>query len=354
MMQADNPKSSRPSKRLLVIVAAVILLLGGGVISLRSWYEHNLKPVSSPAASHYFSGAPGASLRQIAVKLKSAGLIRNSRVFETYVRSNELHDKLQAGTYSLGPSMDVDQIAHKMVDGDVAKNLLTILPQKRLDEVKQAFSKAGYSAEQINHALDPASYRGHPVLASLPTGQAGRPAGASLEGYLYPNSFEKQADTPATDIVRESLDEMQKYLTQDITNGFAAHSLNVYQGITLASIVAQETDDPAYQPTVAQVLLLRLTHSVPLQADVTSFYATAIAGQPKSLSIDSPYNTHLHTGLPPGPISNMTREALRAVAYPDSTDYLFFVAGDDNKIHFSRTQAEHEDAVKKYCIKKCQ
>jgi len=121
------------------------------------------------------------------------------------------------------------------------KNLLTILPQKRLDEVKQAFAAAGYSAGQIDQAFDPASYRGHPVLASLP-------AGASLEGYLYPDSFEKQADTPAIDIVRESLDEMQKYLTQDVINGFGTHSLNVYQGITLASIVAQETDDPTYQP----------------------------------------------------------------------------------------------------------
>lgn len=347
MMQADNLKSLRPSKRLLVIVVAVILLLGGGVISLRSWYVHNLKPVSSFASVQYFTVTPGTSLHQIAVKLKSAGLIRNTRAFETYVRSNELHDELQAGTYSMGPSMGVDQIVKKMVDGDVAKNLLTILPQKRLDEVKQAFAGAGYSPVQINRAFDPASYRGHPVLASLP-------AGASLEGYLYPDSFEKQVDTPATDIVRESLDEMQKYLTQDIVNGFAAHSLNIYQGITLASIVAQETDDPTYQPTVAQVFLLRLSANMVLGSDVTAFYASAVNGQPKSLSIDSPYNTRLHPGLPPGPISNMTKDALQAVAHPAATDYLYFVAGDDKKIHFSKTQAEHDDAVKKYCTKACQ
>lgn len=347
MMQMNNPKSSRSSKRLLVIFAAVILLMGGGIISLRSWYVHNLKPVSSSTTSQYFTVTSGASLHQIAVKLKSAGLIRNSRVFETYVRSNELHDKLQAGTYSLGPSMGVDQIVKKMVNGDVAKNLLTILPQKRLDEIKQAFSGAGYTPEQINQAFDPASYRGHTVLAGLPTG-------ASLEGYLYPDSFEKQTDTPATNIVRQSLDEMQKYLTQDIVNGFGAHSLNVYQGITLASIVAQETDDPAYQPTVAQVFLSRLAANMALGSDVTAFYASAVNGQPKSLSIDSPYNTRLRAGLPPGPISNMTKDALQAVAHPTATDYLYFVAGDDKKIHFSKTQAEHNDAVKKYCTKECQ
>ncbi len=346
-MQVSKPKSPRPSKRLLFIVAAVILLMGGGVISLRSWYVYNLKPVSSSASTQYFTVTLGDSLHQIAVKLKSTGLIRNSRLFETYVRSNELHDKLQAGTYSLGPSMGVDQIVKKMVTGDVAKNLLTILPQKRLDEVKQAFTGAGYTSEQVNQAFDPASYHGHPVLASLP-------AGATLEGYLYPDSFEKQADTPATAIIRESLDEMQKYLSQDVINGFGAHSLNVYQGITLASIVAQETDDPTYQPMVAQVFLSRLSANMALGSDVTAFYASAIAGvSPSNLNIDSPYNTRLHTGLPPGPISNMTKDALNAVAHPATTDYLYFVAGDDGKIHFAHTQAEHEDNIRKYCIKKC-
>src|SRR5438105_3799967 len=162
--------------------------------------------------------------------------------------------------------MSVNQIVKKMVDGDVAKNLLTILPQKRLDEIKEAFAKAGYSSAQINQAFDPANYAGHPVLASLPPG-------ASLEGYLYPDSFQKQTDTPAADIVREALDEMQQYLTQDVTNGFAAHSLNTYQGITLASIVAQETDNPTYQPMVAQVFLSRLANNMSLGSDVTAFYA---------------------------------------------------------------------------------
>lgn len=352
MVKANKPKLPRPSKRLLVIVAAVILLLVGGGISLRGWYVHNLSPVSSTASVQYFTVASGASLHQVAVKLKSAGLIRNSRAFETYVRSHELHDKLQAGTFSLSPSTGVEQIVKKIVDGDVAKNLLTILPQKRLDEIKQAFVSAGYTSEQVKVAFDPASYRTHPALASLPPG-------ASLEGYLYPDSFQKQANTPATDIVRESLEEMQKYLTQDVINGFSAQSLNIYQGITLASIVAQETDDPAYQPIVAQVFFLRLKQGMKLQSDPTPNYAADTSGQPRNLNIDSPYNTYLHAGLPPGPISNMTKDALNAVAHPATTDYLYFVAGDhapgqDIKIYFSHTQAEHDDAVKKYCTKGCQ
>lgn len=96
-----------------------------------------------------------------------------------------------------------------------------------------------------------------------------------------------------------------------------------------------------------------------LQSDPTPNYAADTSGQPRNLNIDSPYNTYLHAGLPPGPISNMTKDALNAVAHPATTDYLYFVAGDhapgqDIKIYFSHTQAEHDDAVKKYCTKGCQ
>lgn len=330
----------------IIIISLVILLLVGGITGLRAWYQKSLTPVSSVTTAQYFTVTPGSGLHQIGVKLKSAGLIRSTRAFETYVRSNELHDNLQAGTYSLSPSMSVNQIVKKMIDGDIAKNLLTILPQKRLDEIKQAFAKAGYSQTEIEYAFDPARYHGHPALASLP-------AGASLEGYLYPDSFEKQAETPATTIIRQSLDEMQKYLTPDIVNGFAANSLNVFQGITLASVVAQETDDPQYQPLVAQVFYKRLAQAMYLESDPTAFYAAATTGQSRSLDIDSPYNTYKNPGLPPGPISNMTHDALKAVAKPAATDYLFFVAGDDDKVYFSRTQAEHEENAQKYCKTKC-
>jgi UPF0755 protein len=86
---------------------------------------------------------------------------------------------------------------------------------------------------------------------------------------------------------------------------------------------------------------------------VTAFYAAGQAGQGQTLGVDSPYNTRLHTGLPPGPIGNFSASALSAVAHPSNTDYLFFVAGDDGKIHFSHTEAEHEQNIKQYCTKAC-
>ena len=249
---------------LAVVIAAALILTGVGL--LRTWYTNNLRPVSSSQTTQYFTVEQGIGVHQISTGLRRGGLIRNTQAFETYVRSNELHDKLQAGTYTLSPSMSVQQIVGKMVRGDVAKNLLTILPGKRLDQIKQTFIKAGYSEAELNRAFNPTTYAAHPALSSLPRG-------ASLEGYLYPDSFQKQANTLAEVIIRESLDEMQSNITSDMSASFSAQGLSLYSGIILASIVEQETDDPAIQPVVAQVFASRLKQNMPLGSDVTAFYA---------------------------------------------------------------------------------
>lgn len=330
-----------------MILAIAIAILTVGTLVIRTAYINNLKPVSSSTTTSYFTVPAGSSVDQIGVGLKRQGLVRSSSAFKNYVRTNELNAKLQAGTYVFSPSMSVQDIVKKMINGDVAKNLLTILPGKRLDEVKEAFSKAGYSSAEIASAFNPATYLGDPALAYLPKG-------ASLEGFLYPDSFQKISETPASAIVRQSIDEMGSHLTMDITNGFANHGLSIFQGVTLASIVYQETDDPDLMPTVAQVFLSRLAQQMMLQSNVTANYASDLAGLPRDIRIDSLYNTYLHQGLPPGPISNVTKDALWAVAHPDTSDYLYFVAGDKApgekvKIYFSRTQAEHDKAIKQYC-----
>lgn len=333
-------------KSWLLVTGVLILIVFGGVVAIKTWYSKSIKPLSSSMNITNFTVAQGSSVHQIAQSLSKTHLIRSSKAFETYVRSNNLNNRLQAGMYNISPSMSVAEIVTKMKNGQVSRNLLTILPAKRIDELKQAFVKQGYSTAEIEKAFTPATYAGHPVLASLP-------ASASLEGFLYPDSFAKQSDTPASTLVRESLDEMYKHLTSDITGGFSQQGLNVFQGLTMASIVAKESSDPSSQPTVAQVFLLRIKKGIMLGSDVTAYYASAIAGQPKSVTIESPYNTRIHTGLPPGPIGNVTASSLKAVAHPSSTDYLFFVAGDDGTIHFSHTDAEHQQAIAQYCQKGC-
>ncbi|MEX0881402.1 MAG: endolytic transglycosylase MltG [Candidatus Saccharimonadales bacterium] len=330
----------------LIALAVALILVGGTAVTLRIWYSNSLKPVSSSADSVFFTVTPGNGVHQIAVDLQVAGLIRSISAFGIYVTTNGYRDKLQAGTYRLSPSMSVQAIVAKMVKGDVARDLLTILPGKRLAEIQQIFRKAGYSTAEVKAAFHPAAYSGHPALASLPRG-------ASLEGYVYPDSFQKQANTPPSTIVRQSLDEMAKYLTPDIADGFESQRLSVFEGITLASIVLKETDNETDQPIVAQVLLARLARNMVLQADATAYYASDVAGQPRSLSINSAYNTYLHPGLPPGPISNVTKGALRAVANPARSTYIYYFTGKDCKMHYTYTLEEHQAAIAKYGVKSC-
>ncbi len=340
--QFGKKRSSRVAIWLLAFVAVITI---GAVGAFHHSYTNNLRPVSSSQQTVFFTVSFGDTKHQIAMNLKNAGLIRNTRAFEIYVRGSEFQN-LQAGTYTLSPSMSAQKIVKKIATGDVTKNLITILPGKRLDQIKKVFTDNGYSASDVDQAFNPATYAGHPALASLP-------ASASLEGYLYPDSFQKEIGTPATKIIRESLDEMQKKLTSDVIAGFSAQGLDTYKGITLASIVAQESSVPADQAVIAQVFLLRLKQGMALGSDPTAAYASAIAGQPLSFKIDSPYNTRVSVGLPPGPIGNVTQNSLQAVAHPSNTSYLYFLSGDDDKLYPSYTEQQHETMIEQHCQKKC-
>jgi UPF0755 protein len=341
------PKKRRSGRKWLVVLLISLGVIGVGIWGAHKWYDRNLGPVDSSSTGIVsFTVIKGSSVHEIGVDLNRARLIRSTQAFEAYVRGKALFDKLQAGTYGLSQSMSTPQIVGKIASGDVTTNLLTIPPGKTLKQIRQVFIQAGYKEDELDAAFSPVTYAGHPALASLP-------AGATLEGYIYPDSFQKANNTPPTTIIRESLNEMQKHLTPDIIAGFAAQGLTTHQGITMASIVYAESGDPASEPTVAQVFLLRLKQGIALGSDVTAFYAADQAGQGKTLGVDSPYNTRIYAGIPPGPIGNFTDVALKAVAHPSNSDYLFFVAGDDGTIHFTHTQAEHEQAVKQYCTKEC-
>jgi UPF0755 protein len=340
-------KTRRKSHRWLIVLICLLVLLGVVGLAARGWYETNLAAVNSQGSARVtFTVQKGNTPTQIANQLKQAKLIKNSQAFRLYLRFRGLTDKLQAGTYSLSPSMGTSKIATILSNGYVSKDYVTILPGKTLKQIKQAFEQSGYSDSEVEAAFNPANYSDLILLKNLP-------AGNSLEGLLYPDSFQKEAATPASTIVRESLQEMQNSLTPDIISGFAAQGLTPYQGLTMASIVYQESGDPSSEPTVAQVFLLRLKKGMALGSDVTAFYAADLAGEGQTLGVDSPYNTRIHTGIPPGPIGSFTVTAMNAVAHPSNTDYLFFVAGDNGVIHFTHTEAEHEQAVKQYCTKEC-
>jgi UPF0755 protein len=334
-------------RRLWLVLAALALLLLLAVVVVRHVYTNNLKPVSASQKIVLITIPLGSTAHEIAVNLQTKGIIRQAMAFEWYVRSHEVRDKLQAGTYALRPSQNVAQIVSILTQGKIDVRLVTIPPGRRLDEIRSILINDGFGVDDVDKALNPALYVNHPVLVEKPADIK------SLEGYLYPESFQKAATTKPQSIINLSLDEMQKRLTPEVRNAIVKQNLTVYQGLVLASIVEKEVAKPEDKVQVAQVFLKRLRAGMPLEADSTAIYGAVLADQPPSITYDSVYNTYKHPGLPPTPISNITESSLRAVAFPATTDWLYFVSGDDCKTYFSRTLAEHEALTAQHYKKGC-
>lgn len=352
MKNTPSPMTRKRWMQLLLALAiAFLILFTGATFGVRKYYEANLRPLNSSQTSVSVTIPTGATLRETAQILKDKKVIKNKWAFERYVRNKSASDKIKAGTYNLSPSYSVSEIVSIITEGKVATDLITILPGKRLDEIKTAFRNAGYSQQVIDTAFDPAQYESHPALAD-------KPKNASLEGYLYPESFQLTKETKPQTIIKKSLDEMQKRLTPELRQAFVKQGLTVHQAVTLASIIEKEVSRVEDKPGVAQVFLKRLSLNMKLESDSTVVYAYTVDKKPPSLSYDSSFNTYVYAGLPPGPISNTTESSLKAAAYPSATDWLYFVSGDPDQngvsvTHFSKTLAEHEALIAQYCKKLC-
>jgi UPF0755 protein len=333
-------------RRILAVLLILIALLAAATLVVRHIYYRGLEPVSSSQKVVLVTIETGTSSSEIGKILQEKGLIRSNAIFEWYIRSHEVRDQLQAGTYALRPSMNLPDIVKVMVRGKITANLVTILPGQRLDQVRQTLINAGFKPTAVDAALDVSQYSQYPALTD-------KPAAANLEGFLYPDSFQKDENTEPSTIISESLKEMAKYLSPDVRAAFAKHGLSVYQGITLASMVEQEVAHDSDRQQVAQVFLSRMHDGMALGSDVTAFYGAILAGRNASTTYDSPYNTLLHKGLPIGPIGTVSASSLEAVAHPAKTSWRYFVAGDDGKTYFSKIYAEHQALAKEHCKKLC-
>jgi UPF0755 protein len=337
----------RIPKRVIIVAAVLVLLLVAAVIGVRYNYNQNLRPVSNNPQTYIVTIDSGSSVKEIAQALADQKVIRNTWVFEWYVHSEELGNKLQAGTYAFSPSESLQQIVSTLTKGKVTTELVTIVPGRRIDQVRASLINDGFSVTAVDAALQPDQYRDLPVMSYVPAGTK------TLEGLLFPDSYQRTDNTNPSAIIRQSLQEMGTRITPDVQAAYAAQGLSVFQGLTLASMVEKEVDTVSDREQVAQVFLTRLKSDMTLGSDVTAFYGAAVDGKTPSVDYDSAYNTRLYKGLPVGPISTVGESSIKASAKPANTDWVYFVAGDDGTTYFSRTLAEHEALVKAHCTKLC-
>lgn len=345
--RAGNKKYHGVPRRVLWLIAGLCIVLIAGVIIVRHAYYIGLGPVSSSQQTHIITIQSGSSVKDIADTLQKDHLIRSAWAMELYVHSKELGAKLQAGTYAFWPSQGTASIVSTMTQGRVATRLVTILPGRRIDQVRADLINSGFSPTSVDQALNPSQYADVPVMAFKPADVN------TLEGMLWPDSFQKDPSTDPSVIVRESLVEMGQHLTPDVQAAFASEGLSTYRGLILASIIMQEVNKPTDQTQVAQVFLTRLKSNTTLGSDVTALYGSIAAGKSPSLTYDSPYNTLIHTDLPPTPISTINTSSLYAATHPAATNWLYFVTGDNGTTYFATNLQDHNAQTQQYCHKLC-
>lgn len=330
-----------------LIAAAVFVCTIVVAAGVSFYYNQSLKPVSGSPKNKIFTVQKGENVKQIAVALDKTDLIRSAWAAQVYIHAHGLSGKMKAGTYALSPSESTQEIVKTITSGDVTTKLVTILPGRRIDQVRADLINSGFSPQQVDIALRPELYKDLPMMAIKPANVN------TLEGLLWPDSYQKDDSTTPEQIIRQSLTETSNQLSDQIKAGFVAQGLSDYQGITLASVIIQEVNKPVDQNQASQVFIKRLKSGMKMGSDVTAFYGSIAAGQAPSLTYDTPYNTLINTGLPPTPISTVNKTSLYAAAYPASTDWLYFVAGDDGTTHFSQTFEQHQQNIQKYCKKLC-
>ncbi len=353
------------------LTLGLIVLLGvscSADTALATYLEANRASLTEPADSTgqavEFVVAPGTPARTIAEILEAEGLITDARLFEAYVRVNGLAQGLDAGTHTLSAAMTPIEIAETLQHA-VAPSFVVRAPEGwRLEQIASELNRTGLLDGETYLRL---AMTGQAFDSSIYTFLDERPVGSSLEGYLFPDSYElHRQGASAHDLVERQLQTFaERVLPQyeaAVNQGLT--ELSLHEVLTVASIVEREAVVDEERPRIAAVYLNRLSQDMKLDADPTVQYAMGYQPGARQWwktpmyleeygSVDSPYNTYLNPGLPPGPIAAPSLHSIQAVLNPDRHDYLYFVAvGDGSGLHvFSETYKEHVKNVKKYLQK---
>ena len=311
------------------------------------------RPASDDPTPQTFVISPGEPVAEIARRLQAQGLIRDAELFRLYVRYKGLDATLNAGTFTLRPNMNIEQIALALQRSAGREVQVTIPEGRRREEIAQFLEEQlGVSVNEFIRLTSRARAYGYPFLRGLPND-------ASLEGYLFPDTYRLPENPTPQDVILRMLDAFGAKAAPLLEQA-RAEGRNPHELLTLASIVEREAVLPAERPLIASVYFNRLRVGQPLQADPTTQYA--LGYQPdqktwwkKGLTLDDlkfvdpgGYNTYVNPGLPPGPIANPGLSSIQAVLQPAQTNYFYFVAScnGDGSHQFSVTFEEH---LRKLC-----
>lgn len=308
-------------RRVIIVITLSLFLIIAGIFI---YLKNNSAPVSSDSANIMFVINSGDGLVDVSKKLKSQNLIRNQYSFLFYTYYLGLNKKIQSGTYRINASLSTQEIITKFSKGGVADYWLKIIEGTRVEENADSFPEG--------------------------TDFTGK------EGYLFPDSYLIPTYYTADqifDVIQQNFDKKFAQAKEGATNT----NMTDKQIVVLASIIEHEARTLKVKQGVAGVLINRLNINMPLQSDVTVQYARDTQNKPDKywvdldaadISIVSPFNTYKNTGLPPSPICNPGYDSLYAAFHPTESNYLYYLTGNDNQMHYASTLDEHNTNIEKY------
>lgn len=328
-------------KRFLVVLLLLVIAACAAAVF---FYQRTEQPFKGYTADEQFVELPpGANTRAIGAKLVEAGVVCDTLTFRLALWRSGVSRQLKAGEYRFDRPASALDVVRKIARGEVYLRQITFPEGLTIDDMAALFEAHGFGTA--------ASFRAAAADRSLVADLD--PQARDLEGYLFPETYALPRRDSAGDLVRMMVHRFRQVF-EPLRDGATAEGLSVRQVVTLASIVEKETGKPDERPLVAAVYANRLRIGMGLQCDPTVIYALRRAGRYNgnltrdNLTWDSPYNTYVHAGLPPGPIAAPSRSSLEAALHPAPVDYLYFVSRNDGSHVFARTLEEHNRNVYRY------
>lgn len=348
-----NNKKRKKKKGLnpLIIILIILLLIAGTILlfinKMKREYKESLIAVDTNSTKTISVEIPeGSTATTISKILEDHGLIKNAKNFKKYIVETDKATLLKAGNYKLSKSMSADEILSKLTEKNVTANvgIKFVIPEGfEIKNITARLEENGF--KDIENFKSLVNDKKHfeeefPFLKEIPEGN-------SLEGYLFPATYNFDMEESAESIIEQMLTAFNR-VYNDLIEGNIPEGMNLNSLMTLASIIEREARTDTDRPLISSVFYNRINIGMPLQSCATVQY---ILGERKPVlstqdtKIDSPYNTYMNKGLPPGPIANPGKKAIDAAIHPENTEYLFFVlTGEDGSHTFTKTLEEHNKA----------
>lgn len=323
----------------LISVKKLLALVFLGALGAAAWVAATVYLPLQPAGPKTVLLRPGWSVHRIAAELKSTGVIRSAGAFVIWHRLHH-RERLRAGEYLFSTSADTRDVLERIVRGDFLVRTVTIPEGYTMFDIADAVEAAGLGSRDdfLKQAREQTS-----LIEDF------APQAVSLEGYLFPDTYQFTRTQGMKDIVETMVRRFRKEaVTLNLVNDSAQR---VPRLVTMASIVEKETGASQERGLVASVYYNRLNKKIALDADPSVIYAHLLNGtysgtlHHSDMWIKSPYNTYRYAGLPPGPIGNPGRLALEAAMHPSTSDFYYFVSDGHGHHRFARSLSEHNRNV---------